>query len=177
MASGGREMRLFLACAALMAAVSGASSAESPPVPPVNPKSEDECREYQRQYNEYTKALLQKSRECSARNWKATSSDFIVVAPFCGGVKFTTFKACREDAEKSWCAYSGFGQKYGDCLSKATTAERKPIEDAVKKNEERQAKIRREIEQEQCKADSVFPKLESCNTQKESGSSLDELMK
>jgi hypothetical protein len=154
-----------------------AASAEGPPVPPSDPRSQDECRAYQRQQNQYANDILQRSKDCSARNWKAKSNDFVEFVPTCGGVKISAFRECREAADASWCAFQGVGARYNDCMKKALAAERKPLEDDAAKNEAQRAREAARLLRENCAADSILPKPEACKGLKPSGSGFEDMGK
>ncbi|KJC44527.1 hypothetical protein UP06_18860 [Bradyrhizobium sp. LTSP857] len=120
--------------------------------------------------------MLKDSKDCSERNWKAKSNDFVSFAPSCGGVKITAFRECQTVSDASWCAYNGVGQKYRACMQQALAAERKPFDDDVAKDKERRAKIATELLRQQCSANTVLPKPEACNALKSSGSGFEEVI-
>ncbi len=146
-------------------------------MPPSNPKSQDECRAYQRQQNEYANAILQKSKDCSERNWMAKNGDFVEFVPSCGGAKVSAFRECRDASDASWCAFQGVSARYEDCMKKALAAERKPLDDAVAKNEAQRAKEAAKLLRETCGADSVLPTPDACKGLKPTGSGFEDMKK
>lgn len=112
----------------------------TPPVAPADPKSEDECRDYQRQHNEYLEATKKRNDDCQASALKLKNPEFVSVTPPCGGKAVLTYKRCQDVSGIAWCATIDFAPKYKKCLEQALKAERKPFDDAVAKNNERQSK-------------------------------------
>jgi hypothetical protein len=143
---------------------------------PADPRSEEECRDYQRQQNAYLKALETQNEQCHADVLKGKSAEFVTVAPPCGGKAVPTPKQCQEVSGAAWCASVGFASKYEQCMKQALAAERKPFDDAVIKNQERQSREAAKRLREQCEADSAMPKPDGCKAV-QSGSGFEELEK
>jgi hypothetical protein len=159
----------------LMASVTIAAEVPKPPDPPADPKSEDQCRDYQRQQNQYAQALAQQNEECVERGLKEKNAEIITFDSSCGLGKVTSPRQCQEVSKAATCSTVGFGKKYADCLKQAQAAERKPFDDAVKKNSENQSKEAAKLFREQCMADSVLPKPDGCKALQ--GAGFEELKK
>jgi len=145
-------------------------------VAPAAPKSEEECRDYQRQQNAYLKAIEAQNEQCHADVLKAKSAEFVIVAPPCGGKAVPTPKQCQEVSGAAWCASIGFASKYEQCIKQALAAERKPFDDAATENRERQSMEAAKLFRKQCEEDSVLPKPDGCKAI-QSGSGFEDLGK
>jgi hypothetical protein len=173
------RQRLVPVWLALALTTSVYAEGPTPPVAPADPKSQDDCRDYQRKHNEYLKATEKQYAECQASASKSNSSEFVNVELPCqpGSAKATTYKQCAGVSVIAWCATIGFAEKYGECMKQALAAERKPIDDAVAKNDERRSKEADKLLRDTCKQESALPKPDACKTLEPSGSGLDDLMK
>jgi predicted RNA-binding Zn-ribbon protein involved in translation (DUF1610 family) len=148
--------------------------ADGAPPPPIDPKSTDECRVYQSKHIEYMKTVQQSSKACSDNGWKMRDPKFVTFVPSCGGAAITSFENCKQLSDAAWCSIAGFGQKYGSCMKKAIVSERRPLDNALEKNEQQRGKEAFRLLRETCASETALPKPEACKGLKPLGSGLEE---
>jgi hypothetical protein len=131
------------------------------PQPPNAPQSTEDCQAFQRRQVEYSKAVIGISSECNRRQLAAKSQEFVSFTPSCGGLKVTSYRACSQEFDASWCAWIGFIQQYNECMKTVDykSHDQKEFDEEQRRLKENQDRIERQLILEQCKKDSVFPKV------------------